>query len=582
MTGLPSSSRSPQLTDKANDDLQPVLFLLRLPSLFRHRKTMPSLEPTQEEELKSIVFAFLTGRDIAEIKVRLTIQCHESHINCKELYQAISLPGPSDDTLLKLIIRSLNLSADSIQTQQILSQSKNLYELLKYFAYDGNHQVKYLLNLIENAKVAKDWSEVFLFGTLFTALSGILLYFNKEAVKANFDKFCQWLKIACPTILDWLSRTFAILRNFQLLGIINTSLRLLWNWYSTFSNPTNSTSHKVSLLFFKTITAGLTIAGYCVSFFAGGVMTFPAASLFVLSASIELFKSLFIKLKTQQMFNSLPEPTRDDPWEIWSQYIRLKNLYNRSSETFWIWGASAFLTTVVVAISNFFPPNLIITITSLVIIPLIAWTKNSLVNSINERYARELQSDLRRIPKEKRPSDFIEEKQKLLQQRRDLESEFGKLEESRVALETEQTRLEQEKLSLQQEREQFEQDKERQLREIKRKEEDAKRENDDARLALHMVSQTLTALTTGTPPSKALENIQKTPQSAHRPRNAHSTPPSFDYTPLQQFSLFNSPTQVGDSPDSEEIIRSGAVPPPSDSPMGLPNEPGQTTSISPQ
>lgn len=365
---------------------------------------MQQLSLEQTETLKKIVLGFIQGNIPSVTKIQLQTLTAELKTSAKKLYQSISLDFSTPDPFLTAILRSINLYQEDHRDADTRLQkySPNLYELLKNLYHDGNHQLGYLLKLIENTKPATNWTALFLVGSITSAGLGVLAYFKR----AYIDQFLQWLEQSYPMLLEWTTKTFSILRNLSLLGILYTGLGLLWSWIYTFSNGTTSVHHKITALFFKTTAAILSMAAYAVAYLAAGVMSLTAASLFFLSSTIELVKSLYFYIKASNNLTQLSQPDLNTAtWETLAQYKRAENLYQRSLRTFWIKLTAALFTCVAVAIWSFFPPSLIITASCFIFISLIALTKRSIVSSMHEASAFQLQHALRHLGK--KPSEAL-------------------------------------------------------------------------------------------------------------------------------------------------------------------------------
>ena len=359
---------------------------------------MADLAAEQQNNLKEIVLYYLQGEDLSVVGVRLQSESAEFKRNCKSLYKSVGLDNAQDDPFITAILGSLNIrkSADPTEKgtyEKLLENSNNLHTLLTHLYHDGNQHVGYLLQLIENTTHKTNWTIIFMLGAIGSALLGLLLFLNKQYVEATRD----WFVRTFPTFISWLGRSLILIRNIPLVGMIYTGIGLLWNWYQTFSNGTTTTTEKLNRLFFKTLAAGLTIGAYVLTYFTAGVMTIPAAMLLVLSASTDVFQSVYNWHKNQHAIKVLAAPDDDAPWEVVAEYEKAKNSHQQALKTVWIKLGAAVLTTIAVAIWNFFPPNLIITVCCMTVISLIGLTKWSILSNVEEADARNLQKRLRNI-----------------------------------------------------------------------------------------------------------------------------------------------------------------------------------------
>lgn len=349
----------------------------------------------QNEELKDIVVKYLQGEAIRIVKIRLAEVSESSGKNGNDLYKAMPIDRScTNDKFLTAILGSLNIKPtgnDSGEYERLIHKSKNFHELLLNLYHDGHHHVGYLLQLVDNTKPPRNWATIFILGTLLSGSLGIFGYFKKEYI----DTALAWATETFPTVISWLGRTFSMLRNIPLLGIIYNSLGLLAYWYTTFRNGTTTTQYKLENLLFRTLTAGLVIAAYCLTYLAEGLLTVPAATLFVLGSSIDVIKGIYNYFQTSNALLSLPPREHEQNWEELAELERAKNLSYRSLSSVWIKLAAAVLTTAAVVVWNFSPPNLIITVTSMAVISLISLTKRTLLAGIHESYAHRLQKSIR-------------------------------------------------------------------------------------------------------------------------------------------------------------------------------------------
>jgi hypothetical protein len=357
---------------------------------------MPQLQihESKEKDLKKIVLDYLIGKTLPGLREDLNQAC-EIDKRCIDLYSAI--PLSDEDEFLQDLFSTLDITDN--EKARLIRHSDNLYELLRCIAHSGNHHIKFLLTLIEKARAPTNWGLIFTLSTIFTSLLGVVLYFNKETINALVSVVTE----AFPNAIAWLGRTFSLLKNLALLGIINGVAKLGWSAYKTFSTGINTNGDKLYLLIFNILTEGLKIAAYALTFVGGGILSFPAAILFVLSSSIELFKSLFILISDRSIYTNCPVPKDKDNFETWAKYERIKNLYARTSETSIIWITAATFSTITVGIWCFYPPNLIITITCISALTLASWARSAFVKTTNEKYAYQLQYTLHVLHRRKEP-----------------------------------------------------------------------------------------------------------------------------------------------------------------------------------
>lgn len=404
---------------------------------------MPALTKKQTFELNEIVLCFLRGEAIPVVRVRLQNICADLETGCEELYKSIGIE-PSDNSEISPIVQTLfnhfNIKEGSGHARQLLDKSGNLHQLLIHVCHDGHRELEYLLHLIADTKPPRNWPLIFLFGSMLTAGLGSFFHYNKAYLEAAIN----WLTKPFPLLINWIGKTFSLLRNTPLLGMIFTSTSLVWNWRDTLSNGTKNTTDKISSLFFKTLTAGLSITGYFLTYLAEGAMQWPAASLFVLGSSMQVFQSLFTFHQNNNALKSLNKPNDSQDWYQHATYERTLNFRQRSMQSVWVKLTAAVLTTLAVGIWNFFPPSLLTTVSCIAFMSLISLTKQTMLSAIEESYAHRLQKAIRNIeiplppelqPREQMALDAIsQERRQLAREQEQIAAERTDLLQEKEAL----------------------------------------------------------------------------------------------------------------------------------------------------
>ena len=357
----------------------------------------------QAKALKEIVLDFLQGQTISVVRVRLQNECVDSKTGCKELYQGVTLEESVEALYIPAILNSLNIKKSTSRKQgpyeDLLNKSANLYELLIHLYYSGHHQVGYLIDLIESTKPKYNWPLLFTVATAISAgISAIFL------TKQNYlNAFAEWIERAFPTAMNWIGRTFSLLRNIPLLGIIAHSISLLRNWYTTFAYGTSNTPSKWTDVAFKTVTAALKIGSYALLFASAGVMSIAAASLAVLGSGIDVIKSMFTFFNSQHTMAHFKAPNKEDNWETRAEYERVKNMHQYAKRSFGIKLTAAILVTAAMAVWCFFPPSFVLTICCMSLIAFVSLAKWSSLTTIHEENAKKLQRSLKNIDTALRP-----------------------------------------------------------------------------------------------------------------------------------------------------------------------------------
>lgn len=375
-------------------------------------------------DLKLILLDHVQGTAIDVTKVRLAIICAELNVSCTTLYKSIPIectpqepqdhgdsssdedsPSPESPTdssrsrqtkdLVPFILHSLHLkesnNANPGSYERILAKSKTLYDLLKTLTDDEHPQINYFFEeLVKTIKPRSNWTPIFLLSAMISAAVGGTVYFNRQYLAA----IGKWFAHSFPLAINWLAKTFSVLRNIPLLGIIVNSLLLTWNWYNTFFNGSNLTSKRLLHLFFKTLSISLTISAYTLAFFSAGIITGPSAILFILASATKVVQGSYEWWK-----NAKPEtlPGRNSSWLDWAKYIREENLHQRAKRATLVKIGAALFTTIAVGVWDFFPPSLVFTAVCVAFISFTALTEWSLLHSIKETAADNLQTAISKI-----------------------------------------------------------------------------------------------------------------------------------------------------------------------------------------
>ena len=364
---------------------------------------MPNITVDQADKFKELVLSYLQGEDIISVTDYLRKTSSKIRFGCKSIYQSIKLED-KNDKFVTAILGSLNIkkSEEGVtgQYEELLDNANNLHELLVHLCHQGHYHLRYLVELIDATKPKRNWTLPLLFSTIASAGLGVFFYLNNE----YFATIGRWFANTFPTMISWLGKTFSILKNIPLLGIIYKSFGLIWNWYEAFTTSTTTRKEKLNGLIFKTSSALLSIGAYVLSFLAGGVIGITGATLFVLSSAADVAHSLFNWYKRKDAWNSMDTPLSTADWEIWAEYYRAESLYKQDRKSVWINVIAAALTTAAVGIWCFFPPTLLMTVCCVSFMALTSLTARTILYNIKENAAYKLQetlaTEMNVIPKE--------------------------------------------------------------------------------------------------------------------------------------------------------------------------------------
>jgi len=350
---------------------------------------MTALTTEQIEKLKDFVLMHLEGR--TDVKIHLQDAANKTKRTCEALYSSISMEHAATDPFIQAIFERLNIKA----SKRLLEKPKTFYDLLTCLYHDGHEHLEPLLKLIGKTTPERNLAPYYFLGAVGTVAFALFLSFKQNYVDATID----WIVKTFPSAMRWVEKTFSLLKNIPLIGLVYSSLSLITSWYTTFTNGTTTPASKVQNLLFKTVTKGLTITAYTLCFLAAGPITAAAAILFVVSSGLELLKVAFTWYKSKKALKTLEQntPPSDHSWGVLAEHERAKNLHKRSLRFVFTAFCAAILSTAAVAVWCFFPPSIIVTISCIAFLTLIGFAKHSVLSSINERYDNKLQENLSEI-----------------------------------------------------------------------------------------------------------------------------------------------------------------------------------------
>ncbi|WP_133129939.1 hypothetical protein [Legionella yabuuchiae] len=353
---------------------------------------MPTLQSTQAEPLQDIALRYVQGEPLEVIAVRLQAESSKLKLSCKELYKSLSVKNFNNPYIIAFL-KSLNIKKSPTgevgEFETFITNSASFYDLLVNLNYAGYHHVECLLKLIDKAHPPRNTALLFSLVSLFSAGLVTLFHFKKDF----FVTLLEWGLSG----IHWLGRTFSILKNIPLLGMLYNSLDLLSSWIVMAFKKTQPARQRVYDLLFKTVQSALTITAYGLMFLAGGTLAFPIAILFILSAATDVLKSLFILYKNYRDLNNITKPEDDASWESIAEYERAKNLLQSTVRSVWLKLGIAMLITAAVIVWCLSPPSLILSVVCCAFICLLTLSSISFSNVIKHSYAQKLQESIANI-----------------------------------------------------------------------------------------------------------------------------------------------------------------------------------------
>lgn len=398
---------------------------------------MPAIFINEADDvvLVEIILNYLAGRPNSLIKGELADQCTRG-ISCKQRYEQIVPRTMTQimkyDDCVQSILDALSVPEEK---QASYKKSPNLYALLKKLEPKYRH-LTYLIDLIDETKPTTSWAKPFLFTALATAGSAILLSFKKKYVA----ELSLLAKKATVHFLYGLQRTLRLVKNTPLLGILINGVALLWAWYQAFSDGLWLDHDKGSTLFLKTVENTFPIIGYLLCFFAAGVMTTPALSLFIIGSAIDAIGGLysFVRHEIEQRLEPVPEGVT---YPLETARARVAILRKRDLSMLLVNLVATGLITASVVVWCLFPPSWIITASCVAFGWLVGMFKLLSTAHLKQTYADSMQQNLKHLTEafssqanEHRQSPIVESSHASI---------IGQLEQEVEVLKQRVTRLEQ-------------------------------------------------------------------------------------------------------------------------------------------
>lgn len=343
----------------------------------------------QQDILSEIVTSYLRGEEISSIRSRLRAVCSEKKQNASALYREITA-SPEITKNLYPLLQVPGEKQDSYGNNQTLL---TLLTRLNKDGHDYDH-LAYLLGLIDQTKYTRSWRNTLIVGALLSVGLGGFFYLKPD----YFHTLQHLITVILPRfVLAWLEKTFSLLRNIPLIGIVYTSSSLIWQTIQMLYYGVSHASQTWTAFAFKTASISASLAGYVVCLLAAGVANPVTSMLFITSSIIDVAESFV----TFYMINQRPCPTSDSP----EQVMRYQAQQQRAAHTLWVKLTAATLITAAVTIWCVCPPSLLIMLSCMASIHLVGFIKCAIIEHINSKSAISLQKSLS-TPGPSRPGFF--------------------------------------------------------------------------------------------------------------------------------------------------------------------------------
>lgn len=346
---------------------------------------MDSLSNSQQQTLITLVYDYLQGQNITDIRDRLAKLCAEHDQPAKSIYAMMTMSLDQKKylfTLLRIPLHKRTLYDSIPQLLPLLTRLKN-------DGYGHGH-LDHLLMLIHQAKPARNWPKIAgMIGLTLISLGGVLY------VKPDFFKTCRdaFSTHVPETIQRWLRKTFSVLRDMPLLGILYTGYTLFSHIYSLGQQGAANIGHKLPFFLIKALSISLTLTSYVLCFLAAGAASPLTAALFISSSALDIVESVLSLL----IIRGKSMPTADvgePPWSVLADKARLTNQQQLVSRTFWVKLFAAIIITALVAALCIYPPSLILLIGCIGSMMAVGFLKSRAIKSLHDSSMDALQASL--------------------------------------------------------------------------------------------------------------------------------------------------------------------------------------------
>jgi hypothetical protein len=275
------------------------------------------MDAYQTRKLSEAVFLYLNGERVSLIQATIVALSAESEQDAKNLYKQIKVTKAMQNELFATLRVPKN-------QQKFYTEAPHLLALLAHLHQDGygSGHLGHLLNIIDETKY-NFYRQLRRLGLAATTLGGIgaLIYLKPEQA----SRIIEFVMNRLPTLLlNWLMRTFSLLKNLTFIGIANTCVRYIIFLYNTFYHGFSNLSQKLMSVFFRTASTALNLSAYAMIFWTAGLATPLSAILFISASLVAVIESI-----AHYMAIRFRPVTKDqqvlDPWLMKADLIREEN-----------------------------------------------------------------------------------------------------------------------------------------------------------------------------------------------------------------------------------------------------------------
>jgi hypothetical protein len=376
-----------------------------------------------DNDLFEILHDHLTGVGQGILRARLAELCNDEKHGGKSaltLYQDARISAHHAAKLKKLLCVNTEITEPESLFDWIKTLSQNNY---------GHRHLEDFYYLLQEVNPRKSWATPLFLTTLATGLGATYLYFMPAQLKAFEGLISQALQIAGK----FLEKTFSVLKNIPLVLLIYNAARIPLQTYHSLVHDTFRTLPKrLQKWGAGTLPSVFSLISYALCYVAGGVFTPLAVGFFIASSLVAVVSSLF-NLRQLKLLEE--KPALDAPLEIQLDYLRQEERQNRTKNTILVNFLSSASISAVVILWALLPPSFLVMVGSIMLINLVGFTKNAMLNRFHTKGAEHLQKTLHAVTRDDEalqqatPTPSTETTHDLLEETKALRTEVSSLRE---------------------------------------------------------------------------------------------------------------------------------------------------------
>ncbi len=340
----------------------------------------------QSKKLTEAVFLYLNGERVSLVQSTIVALSVESEKDAKALYKAIKVDTKLEQQLF------LALRVPKAQ-QKFYTNAPHLFALLTHLHQDGYGfgHLGHLLAIIDETQY-NFYRRLQTAGLFTTALAGIgaTAHFQPERALRILAFIISRLPLI---LLEWLRRTFSLLKNLTFIGAAYGVFRYILFIYNTFYHGFSNLTQKLSALFFRTLAMGLNLGAYGIIFLSAGIPTPLSASLFIAASFVGVIESvaryIVIRYKPAPKDNTI-----QDRWIMEADLIRENNQRHFAVKEMLLRVFFALAIATIVTVWSFIPGSIFLTLGFMAGIAVLGWIESLAFSKLESKNTIKLQKIL--------------------------------------------------------------------------------------------------------------------------------------------------------------------------------------------